>query len=123
MVTIKELIEDRLLVTPNINESTTVSKMLDGGRFQKRGGVYIFYTKHHEPLYVGISNNVGKRVAEHLQSKKGNADLVRFTNAHPDSYVNVFYESDKVYQELYESYLIAVLNPRFNIQKTGREKI
>ncbi|MGG4039011.1 nucleotide excision repair endonuclease [Heyndrickxia ginsengihumi] len=123
MITIRELIENKLLSIPPINQVLTVDELKDGGRFEQGGGVYIFYSEYGEPLYVGISNNLSKRICEHLHSKKGNPDLIRYTSIYPRSYVTVFYESDKRYQELYESYLIAVLNPRYNVQKTGREKL
>ncbi|MED4616811.1 GIY-YIG nuclease family protein, partial [Priestia megaterium] len=82
-----------------------------------------FYNKYHEPLYVGISCNLSKRVPEHLGSSKGNKDLIQYINSKDGVYVAVFYEEDKGYQEMYESYLIKVLNPRYNVMKTGREKI
>jgi excinuclease UvrABC nuclease subunit len=123
VITIKELIEDKLLSIPPIDQTLSIEKLTYGHRFKQGGGVYIFYSKHGEPLYVGISNNLSKRVPEHLQSSKGNRDLITYTRMYPRGFVSVFYEDDKRYQELYESYLIAVLNPRFNVQKTGREKL
>ena len=122
-VTVGELLQDKLLSIPYKEDVLTVNELWYGHRFKQLGGVYVFYSKHGEPLYVGISNNVYKRVPEHIQSKKGNPDLIRYCRQFPRAYVEVFYTDDKQHQEIYESYLIAVLNPRFNVQKTGREKI
>lgn len=122
-VNIEELISNKLLKIPKIDEVLYVEDLQNGHRFKATGGVYIFYNRHHEPLYVGISHSLYKRVPEHLGSSKGNKDLIQYLSSRDGAYVAVFYENDKAYQELYESYLIKILDPRFNISKTGREKI
>lgn len=123
MITLRELIDNSLLLLPDIEQRLTLQDLRQGIRFKGRGGVYVFYNQYHEPLYVGISNNVGKRVAEHLGGSRGNADLIQYIASGKDIYVDVFYEDSKLYQELYESYLIATINPRFNVGKTDRERI
>ena len=123
MLTIEELIEKGLLIVPDEDHRLSIQDLLLGKRFADTGGVYVFYTEYDEPLYVGISNSVYKRVPEHLGSAKGNIDLVNYVGSGRDGYVSVFHEADKVYQELYESYLIGTLSPRFNVSKTGRKKI
>ena len=122
-ITLRELFNKALLSVPKTESSLTLTELQQGSRFKGRGGVYVFYNLHHEPLYVGISNNVGKRVTEHLGSKKGNKDIVHYIASGKYVYVDVFYEEDKMYQEVYESYLIFQLQPRYNVQKTGREKL
>lgn len=123
MITLEELVNNRLLSLPKVDSIKSVSKLRGGDRFRSGGGVYTFYNQYHEPLYVGISCNVGKRVLEHLGSSKGNTDLVNYTKSKDGVYVSVFYEENKAYQEIYESYLISTLNPRFNVMKTGRDRI
>lgn len=123
MLTIRELIENSLLLVPDVDLRLSLQELKQGERFADVGGVYTFYSEYDEPLYVGISSNVCKRVPEHLGSAKGNIDLVNYVGSGKGGYVTVFYEEDKAYQELYESYLIRTLNPRFNISKTGRKKV
>ena len=123
MISLSELFSKALLKIPKTVDILSLPDLLRGARFDSRGGVYVFYNVHHEPLYVGISNRLDKRVPEHLGSTKGNKDLIQYTKAGKYVYVAVFYEDNKMYQEVYESYLIYQLNPRFNVQKTGREKL
>lgn len=122
-VSLDELLSERLLKIPPIDEVLSVDDLRNGHRFQRVGGIYLFYNQYHEPLYVGISYNLAKRVPEHLGSSKGNKDLIQYLQKTKGAYVAVFYEEDKAYQEMYESYLIKLINPRFNIEKTGRIKI
>lgn len=122
-ITVKELLDKALLALPPVDERLTLQELQAGKRFKNRGGVYIFYNSYHEPLYVGISNRLNKRVPEHIQSAKGNKDMVHYVKAGGALIVEVFYEANKIYQEIYESYLIGVLQPRFNIEKTGRKKV
>ncbi|MEH7117250.1 GIY-YIG nuclease family protein [Neobacillus vireti] len=122
MITLDELISKEMLFIPQPDKVLSSAQLQKGERFEYRGGVYTFYNKYMEVLYVGISNNVGKRVMEHFGSPKGNKDLCKYAATKP-VYVSVFYEDRKAYQEIYESYLIKVLNPRFNVEKTGRQKI
>lgn len=123
MISLRELFGKALLSIPKTNEVFTLEELQSGKRPKNRGGVYVFYNVHHEPLYVGISNRLDRRVPEHLGSSKGNKDLIQYISSGKQVYLEVFYEDEKLYQEVYESYLIYQLNPRFNIGKTGREKI
>lgn len=123
LITIDELFSKKLLYIPEPDAILSSKQIKEGCKFEGRGGVYIFYNRFGEALYVGISNDVGKRVKEHFGSPKGNRDLMHYINQGKPVYVYVFYEDDKVYQEVYEAYLIKVLNPRFNVGKTGRKKV
>lgn len=122
-ITLEELFTGSLLSIPDKRYTIPVEQLVKGKRFLNAGGVYTFYNRFNEPLYVGISGNVGKRTNEHLQPKRGNKDLYRYLQGTTGNYVQVFYEGSAVYQEIYESYLIKQLNPRFNVAKTGRERI
>lgn len=122
MITLDELIEDESLVIPEADTVLSSVEINRGDRFDARGGVYTFYNRFLEPLYIGISVNVGKRVMEHFGTPKGNKDLCQYIEREP-VYVSVFYEDRKAYQEIYEGYLIQVMSPRFNVDKTGRQKV
>lgn len=118
-----ELFDNALLKVPETEESLTLAQLEQGERFKDVGGVYTFFNEHGEPLYVGISNSLAKRVPAHIRAKAGNKDLYRYISSGKDVYVDVFYARDKQFQEVYESYLIHQLQPRFNVAKTGRVKV
>lgn len=122
-ISVRELFDKALLSVPHPHGSRSLRSLQNGDTFKHVGGVYIFFNQYKEPLYVGISNDVGKRVREHLGTPKGNKDLCQYIEAGNYISVQAIYEPDKKYQEVYESYLIHQLNPRFNIQKTGRCKL
>lgn len=121
-ISLEALLEEELLLIPPL-ECKGVEEFYEGDKFTFRSGVYTFYNKYGQPLYVGISNKVNKRIMEHIQSLKGNQDLQHYLKNNPDCHVKAFHEPDKTKQEIYEGYLIMTLNPRFNIGKTGREKV
>lgn len=120
-ITLEDFIEEQLLILPP-HEVRGMLGFINGNRFTVRKGVYVFYNRFHEALYVGISNKVSSRVLEHIQSPKGNPDLKKYVQQNKGCYITAFHEPDKSLQEIYESYLIKTLNPRFNIGKTGRQK-
>ncbi|KAA6455017.1 nucleotide excision repair endonuclease [Bacillus atrophaeus] len=122
LITLDELIAEEALVIPVADAVLSSNELKEGARFESRGGVYTFYNKYLEPLYIGISVNVGKRVMEHFGTPKGNKDLCQYIERET-VYISVFYEDRKIYQEIYESYLIKVMSPRFNVDKTGRQKV
>lgn len=123
MISLRELFIEALLSIPTPEDRLSLDDLQQGSRFKSRGGVYVFYNLHNEPLYVGISNRLDRRVPEHLGSSKGNKDLIHYIASGKYVYVEIFYEPKKMYQEVYESYLIYQLEPRFNVGKTGREKL
>lgn len=121
-ISLERLIEEELLLIPPLT-CKIVEDFYSGDKFDFRSGVYVFYNKYNQPLYVGISNKVNKRVMEHIQSLKGNQDLQHYLDNNTGCYIEAFQEDDKTKQEIYEGYLIKRLNPRFNIGKTGRGKV
>lgn len=84
------------------------------------GGVYGFIGESDQLLYVGISDNVGRRISAHLNGG-GSQDIFRYNRDLLK--VNFFEEENPLYRDLYESYLIYTLNPRYNIGKTDKEKL
>lgn len=122
-ITLEELLSKDLLAVPEADAVLSLKQLRQGARFENRGGVYTIFNAYREALYVGISNNVDKRIREHLGSEKGNPDILKYIKQGNQIYVSVFYEPDKLHQEIYEAYLIYQLNPRFNVHKTGRQKI
>lgn len=121
-VTVEELFERSLLSIPKTAKELSIVQLGRGERFENRGGVYTFYNCFNEPLYVGISDNVSKRVKAHINGT-GNVDVARCILSGKDVIIKVFYVDSKAYQEVYESYLIKQLDPRYNVAKTGRAKL
>lgn len=121
MLSVEQLFKERLLTLPRFKEVKPAIDLLKGnGAFNRVGGVYVFYNEYEEPLYVGISDNVNRRVKAHLTGR-GSKDLKRYNVGKLK--VAVFYESNVAYREIYESYLIETLQPRFNVAKTGRVRL
>lgn len=86
------------------------------------GGVYLFRTEgSKQVLYIGVSNNISRRLSQHIKGR-GNKDLHNYMKSHRVE-VFVYPEQDLGYQELYESYLILLHNPRFNVGKIYRERL
>lgn len=104
---------------PEAEVTVTYIGLKRGTAVKPLGGIYTFYSAHREPLYVGISNNVAKRLDQHFTGK-GNQDIHRYLKTGRQGYIEVFYEADRGFQELYENYLIIALKPRYNVAKTGR---
>ncbi|SEI92866.1 GIY-YIG catalytic domain-containing protein [Alkalibacterium gilvum] len=86
----------------------------------KYGGVYLFKDSDNKVLYVGITDNISRRVTSH---KKGYGSQDIFNYLKDDLTVAFFREDNITYRDIYESYLIYTLRPRYNIGKTDRRKI
>ncbi|MFG3611482.1 GIY-YIG nuclease family protein [Rummeliibacillus stabekisii] len=84
-------------------------------------GVYLFKTAEGQPLYVGITDNLSRRIYQHMTGR-GNKDLYRYSKNNPIE-LEVYLEENLGYKELYESYLILLLNPRYNISKVSRKRL
>lgn len=122
-ITLQELFKRDLLALPREHETRAVQELPLGIGFKQKGGVYVFTNSYGEALYTGISHNVKSRVVQHLKLDRGNADLYGHLNSHKDCYVTVYYEERQAYREVYESYLIEQLQPRYNVAKTDRERV
>lgn len=119
-VTAEELFSRAMLIVPEPDKVVTGTD-LQG--IQHRGGVYVFFNEFGECLYVGISTDLSKRVPAHLHEGRGNKDLTKYINEGNRVTVELRYEDNASYRELYESYLIIQLVPRFNVAKTEYEKL
>ena len=95
--------------------STKYYQMLEPVKW-KRGGVYFLYSKDGDLLYVGRSVNVKQRLIDHLMGGSGN------TKQFSDEISNVkgFYVYDIADQEIYETYAIKTLRPKYNRAKTDK---
>lgn len=115
--TMEDIIRDQLIkvdkeyITVDLNDSFTA--------VHNDGGVYIFESEDGSPLYVGITDNVGRRISSHINGW-GNQDIYNYNTDLLT--VKYFKEEDKLIRDMYESYLIHTLKPRYNVSKTNRQK-
>jgi len=120
-ITLQQLIDNRLLQIPEIRHTFTVSDF-DQYReeLSKQGGIYIF-KDGQDILYIGISKDLEHRLKEHLSGKgKGNKQIGKSINTGKELTISVLYETNKVYQEFYEGYLLQIHQPPFNTKKLGQ---
>lgn len=122
-VHVSEIFNKRLIALPKEAEKHVLSSFNIVKGIQSRGGIYVYRNSNNEPLYVGISRDLHKRVADHLRPNRGNKDLHKFLTTHKDCSVTVYYEENEGYRDVYESYLIDQLRPRYNVAKTGRDRV
>lgn len=83
------------------------------------GGVYLFVGEDEAPLYVGLTDNLGRRLSAHLNGW-GSQDVFNYNRGLLQ--IDYFEEPNVLYRDIYESYLIHTLNPRYNIGKTDKRK-
>lgn len=117
-LTLNELLNEGRLVLPRQLHSFSIdSSELKNHSY---GGVYIFRGNDKQVLYIGITDNIFRRISSHI-SGYGSKDLYSY----PKEYLTVefFQEEDPLYRDIYESYLIHTLKPRYNISKTNRRKL
>lgn len=121
--TLETLISHDQLIIPECTQAD-VEELLQGTKEIKTvAGVYLFKTSH-SVLYVGVTDNVRRRVFQHLKGR-GNKDLKAVLQngiVRKDISVYYFEESIPIYRDFYESYLIATKKPRYNISKVMRKK-
>jgi excinuclease UvrABC nuclease subunit len=83
---------------------------------KKRGGIYKIYNQDGRLMYVGQTKNLRRRIYEHFSGKRKGyfIEKVRFF------YVDI---EDKFirqsYLDMYETYLIRTLKPRYNVHQTA----
>lgn len=83
------------------------------------GGVYVFEGVDEAPLYVGLTDNIGRRLSAHLNGW-GSQDIYHYNRELLT--VKFFTEANVLHRDIYESYLIYTLRPRYNIGKTDKKK-
>lgn len=117
-ITLNKLLQEELLsLHKNVVTLPVHSPQLAEHRY---GGVYMFKDVDDNVLYVGISDNLYRRISSHLKGY-GSTDIYHYN--HDKLTVEFFREDHILYRDIYESYLIYTLNPRYNIGKTDRRKL
>lgn len=86
-------------------------------KLKEKGGVYFLYNVDDELIYVGKSKNLYSRINQHIT---GHGKSINFS--HLIYRIDVVFESDELYRELYETYAINTLKPIYNISKVYKAK-
>lgn len=77
------------------------------------GGIYRFYGDSDNILYVGKTNDLKRRIKDHIESLTNTINL-----SHGFYTVKCFYVDCPVERDIYETWLINKLKPPLNSQKT-----
>ena len=116
-ITLKKLLdEDMLEIDKKTHALPVTSELLQE---LSGGGVYVFKDRDNQTLYVGITDDLKRRISAHL-SGYGSLDIYNYKKER--LILEYFIEEDVIYRDIYESYLIHQLNPRYNISKTPKIK-
>lgn len=78
-----------------------------------KGGIYMFYNKQQELLFVGKARKLRPRIKKHFE------DSVSPIKEHREEVtrIEVCVIEDTVYREIYETYIINELKSKYNIDK------
>jgi excinuclease UvrABC nuclease subunit len=78
-----------------------------------KGGIYMFYNKQQELLFVGKARKLRPRIKKHFE------DSVSPIKEHREEVtkIEVCVIEDPVHREIYETYIINELKSKYNIDK------
>ncbi|EJP81137.1 nucleotide excision repair endonuclease [Bacillus cereus] len=108
---------------PSVQKSVFVEHLKSDMRaveeLQYVGGIYVFYDKFSNPLYVGISNDLFKRTGQHINHASSSVRLRELIANGTAQRIDYMYVNKISHREIYETYLIKTLRPFCNFGKTG----
>nr|MDH3083639.1 nucleotide excision repair endonuclease [Bacillus subtilis] len=78
-----------------------------------KGGIFMFYNIHDEPLFVGKARKLRQRIKKHFE------DTVSPIKHHRDEVykIEVCVVDDPMEREIYETYIINTQHSKYNIDK------
>ena len=78
-----------------------------------KGGIFMFYNKNQDLLFVGKARKLRPRIKKHFE------DTVSPIKNHRDEVTKIeaYVVEDPVHREIYETYLINELKSKYNIDK------
>ncbi len=100
-----KLPEDEIVVT--INDYKSVKEI---------SGIYKIYNHDEKLMYVGQTTNLRRRLKQHFSGKRKGYFIEKvylFYVEFEDEFIT------KSYLDMYETYLIRTLKPRYNVQQTS----
>lgn len=122
-VTLDELIENDLLVIPDISVSYIISeaKGYDHLGLFTKGGIYLLsHIDSGEIIYIGVSRSLGRRLYAHIRNKRRGHILYHILSEGltidflDNIKVEIILEEREQYQDIYEKYLIGKHLPKYN---------
>jgi GIY-YIG catalytic domain len=82
------------------------------------GGIYRFYDKNLQIIYVGKSSNLHRRWLQHFGKRTNTADFIDEVES-----VDFLVENNPIYRTLLESIFIAYHEPKYNDEVQDERKI
>lgn len=78
-----------------------------------KGGIFMFFNKENELLYVGKARKIRQRIKKHFE------DNVSPIKNHRDEVhkIEIFEVEDPMEREIYETYAINLLRAKYNVEK------
>ncbi|MEK3937239.1 nucleotide excision repair endonuclease [Sporosarcina sp. FSL W7-1349] len=97
----------------NLEESNTYGFSDFHSIPRDKGGIFMFYNKNQELLFVGKARKLRPRIKKHFE------DTVSPIKNHRDEVtkIEVCVVEDPVHREIYETYIINELKSKYNIDK------
>lgn len=78
-----------------------------------KGGIFMFYNKNEELLFVGKARKLRPRIKKHFE------DTVSVIKNHRDEVTKIAFciDENAVNREIYETYIINELKAKYNVEK------
>lgn len=92
---------------PPVYRTITLDGIKTAHDVSEKGGIYVFYDGNGAPLYAGKSINLYSRLRQHARS-----EFYSKVNR-----VDVYVVDDAAERDIYETYVISTLSPRYNREK------
>lgn len=78
--------------------------------------VYKHYDIYDNIIYIGITNDIKRRIIEHISDEKGHTPIEHKRNIYSIEFATVM---NKKEAEFYETYYINSYKPKYNISKNS----
>ena len=84
-----------------------------------KGGIFLFYNKNDELLFVGKARKLRQRIKKHFE------DSVSPIKMHRNEVyrIDICLVEDPMEREIYETYIINELKSKYNVDKVFYEKV
>lgn len=82
------------------------------------GGIYRMYDANNQIIYVGKSNDINRRLHEHLGKRSNTAYFIEEVKK-----IEFFVENDPAFQTMLEGIFIAYHAPKYNDEIKDRSKL
>jgi hypothetical protein len=97
---------------PELEKEATIYCIADLNDYEDIGGIYRIYSETGKILYVGKAKCFKSRVGAHLRGTTNTSNV-----SHLFHYAEIFELKNEVDRDIYETYLINKLKPKYNVSK------